>query len=520
MKRIKFTKTHLACLLGFLGVLILTVCIWYGGKYYAGLEEIIVTVTSPLKGSDTTAIEQGFTDCAPTVAVNFAVFLLPAVLWHMFKLSDKMQTFAARKSVEINVHKTAQNVFVALGAFVFAASLFYVNGFFGVSEYFAGKFQTTSLYENYYVDPENVEISKEGKGKNLILIYLESMETSYASKEDGGSQDTNYIPNLTQLARDEVNFSENGLLGGYHNTMGSTWTAGSLFSSTAALPYPTGKGAAKNADNFLPNVTSLYDILDQNGYDQYYMCGSDAYFGGRSTYYQTHGNLTIYDHSTAIEDGYIPEDYHVWWGYEDAKLYDIAKDKILKATKSFHPFSFTMITADTHFPQGLICHKCGDGFNTTGETVVSCADCQIQEFIDWCKQQDFYDDTVIVILGDHPRMDKIMPNETAGYERTSYACFVNCSDKNADSTNRVYTQLDLMPTTLGAMGFEIEGDRLGLGTNLFSDQPTLAETMGFENLNNELRKNSQFADDLFGRVNGASMLETVLQTVFGFSIDI
>lgn len=514
MKKFKFTKTHLGCILAFAGILILTVCYWYSGKYYAGFEEIIVTITSPLKGSDTTAIEQGFADCAPKVAFNFALFLIPVVLWHGLKLSQKLQTLLDAKGRKLNCQKIAQNVFLSVGAMLFAAGVLYVNDYFGASDYFINKLQDTTLYEQHYIDPDSVDISKEGKGKNLILIYLESMETSYASIESGGYQDTNYIPNLTQLAQEEVNFSEDGLLGGYHNTVGSTWTAGSLFSSTTGLPYPTGKGASKKEDEFVPKVKGLYDILDENGYDQYYLCGSDAYFGGRSTYYKTHGDLTIYDLNTAIDDGYIPEDYRVWWGYEDEKLYEIAKDKILKATQSFHPFSFTMLTADTHFPQGFVCQKCSDDYSTAGETVVACADCQIKDFIDWCKEQEFYEDTVIAVVGDHPRMDKIMPNETPSYERTSYACFVNCDDKTADDTNRVYTQLDLMPTTLSAMGFEIEGDRLALGTNLFSDEPTLAETMGFEKLNSELLKGSDFADTLFGRIDGSQMLETVFTESF------
>jgi phosphoglycerol transferase len=42
------------------------------------------------------------------------------------------------------------------------------------------------------------------------------------------------------------------------------------------------------------------------------------------------------------------------------------------------------------------------------------------------------------------------------------------------------------------MGYEIEGDRLGLGTNLFSDKLTLAEEMGFDLLNTEVSKSSDY----------------------------
>ena len=57
---------------------------------------------------------------------------------------------------------------------------------------------------------------------------------------------------------------------------------------------------------------------------------------------------------------------------------------------------------------------------------------------------------------------------------------------------RLYSTLDLFPTTLSGMGVEIEGNRLGLGVDLYSDTPTLVEEMGLENLNTELLKNSNY----------------------------
>ena len=59
--------------------------------------------------------------------------------------------------------------------------------------------------------------------------------------------------------------------------------------------------------------------------------------------------------------------------------------------------------------------------------------------------------------------------------------------------------MDLFPTTLAAMGYRIEGDRLGLGTNLFSGRKTLAEEMGYETLNTEVQKYSRYFVTHFAR---------------------
>ena len=50
----------------------------------------------------------------------------------------------------------------------------------------------------------------------------------------------------------------------------------------------------------------------------------------------------------------------------------------------------------------------------------------------------------------------------------------------------------MFPTTLAAIGCEIEGERLGLGTNLFSGKPTLVEEMGIEAFDAEMTKTSDY----------------------------
>ena len=57
--------------------------------------------------------------------------------------------------------------------------------------------------------------------------------------------------------------------------------------------------------------------------------------------------------------------------------------------------------------------------------------------------------------------------------------------------------MDMFPTTLAAIGCEIEGNRLGLGTNLFSGEKTLTEKYGYDNLNAELSKKSEFYNTRF-----------------------
>ena len=359
--------------------------------------------------------------------------------------------------------------------------------------------QKTTIYEEQYVHPDSVSIINNGEKKNVIYIYLESMETTYASKEVGGEQDSiNYIPNLTTLANENISFSHNDKMGGSFLTAGSGWTMGALLSTTSGIPFsfPVEGNSMNSYQEFALGVTSLGNVLEKEGYNQVFLCGSDGNFAGRAKYFEQHGNYKVLDYFYAKDMGYIPEDHYVWWGYEDAYLYDIAKTELLKMASQKEPFNFTMLTVDTHHVDGYVCDHCRNEYPDQLGNVLACADRQINEFVSWCQQQDFYENTVIVILGDHFRMDNSLVADAQ--DRRVYNCIINSDTKiENDVQNREFTSLDWFPTVLAAMGYEIEGNRLGMGTNLFSDKATLAEELGFEEFNAELSKYSQYYIDNF-----------------------
>ncbi|MBF1039283.1 MAG: LTA synthase family protein, partial [Candidatus Nanosynbacter sp.] len=113
--------------------------------------------------------------------------------------------------------------------------------------------------------------------------------------------------------------------------------------------------------------------------------------------------------------------------------------------------------------------------------------------------QPFYENTTIIISGDHLGMQTSYYDEKIGgtnYQRTIYNTFINPAISTSHSKNRQFTTFDMYPSTLAALGVKIDGDRLGLGTNLFSGKKTLVEQYGgIENLNSELSKRSAYYEN-------------------------
>ena len=55
----------------------------------------------------------------------------------------------------------------------------------------------------------------------------------------------------------------------------------------------------------------------------------------------------------------------------------------------------------------------------------------------------------------------------------------------------------MFPSTLAAMGVKIDGDRLALGTNLFSDKQTLIEKYSYDEVNKGLEARSTYYNNKF-----------------------
>lgn len=476
------------------GVLCAFSALWYTRVYGdVGFNAIVNTLLGPLDN-----VEQGLVNhfllraAAPAVLTTV---LLCAVLFPRLKRRFVLHVGPRFSCAVYPFPRLLSSAVALLLAFsTLTYSLIKVDA----PSYFRYLTTRTTFIEDHYVDPKETSITFPQQKQNLIVIYLESMETTFLSEELGGGNDVNVIPELYQLACDNVNFSSNDSVGGFRVLTGSTWIIAALVSLTAGVPLKA-EFVGDAQTTFLPGLTTLSDILHQNGYYQALMVGSDSNFASRKQFYQGHQTDRVYDLFTAREDGIVPEDYYVWWGMEDSYLFQYAKQELTKIAAQEQPFAFSMLTVDTHHIGGYKCDLCGDEYPEQYENVLACSSRQVAEFVEWIQQQDFYQNTTIVITGDHCSMDGeyAMRNIPSSYDRKVYNRFINPVVMPADPKNRDFCSLDMFPTILASIGCSIEGDRLGLGTNLFSSRPTLCEELSPRILDTQLSNYSSFYNKEF-----------------------
>ena len=448
------------------------------------VEEILFHLQVSLEGTNVDMIRQ--------YLVNYGLPCLIAIVSLIFFF------ILIRNTVKAYRIALLATFVVSFGLMTFA--VWNLESNLGLFEYLQSQLVESTFIEDHYVDPKNVELSFPKKKRNIIYIYMESLETTFADEAAGGAFPKNIIPNLTRLARNNVNFSgDPGKLNGGISLFGSTWTMGGLFAQSCGLPLKTSLdgNSLETQKTFFADVTTLGDILEEHGYKNVFMLGSDVVFGGRQLYYSQHGNYDIEDYYYAENHGLIPQGYFNFWGFEDEKLYAMAKDRLTQLASQDQPFNLTMLTVDTHFEDGNLCRLCKDDFGEQYANVFACADRQVCSFVQWIQQQDFYENTTIIINGDHPTMDKDFCKDVPGdYQRKTYTLIINPAVEPEDKSYRTYSTMDMFPTTLAAMGVTIPGNRLGLGVDLFSGEKTLIEKMGKNRLDAKLRQHSAFLDKL------------------------
>lgn len=362
--------------------------------------------------------------------------------------------------------------------------------------------ESSKYIEQNYIDPAKVNLQFPEKKRNLIHIYAESMESSFFSKDLGGHGDENLMPNLYELSKSGVHFSDTDKMGGSHQTYGSSWSVAGMVNMESGVPLkiPMEGNSYGGAGDFLPGITNLGDILHQQGYNQTIMFGADADFGGLSVYFKQHGKYHIFDVKEAKRQKLISEDYNVWWGFEDDKLFDYAKNEVTRLYNEGKPFHFNMETADTHFPDGYVSKHLKRSRASQYADVIAYSDEQIGQFVKWIQAQPFYENTTIVITGDHLSMDtNYFKDFDKSYKRSPFNLYLNARARqiSGKTSNRQFAPLDMFPTMVSALGVEIPGNRLGLGTDLFSGEKTIIETDGLEKFNDELGKRSDFYDSNF-----------------------
>ncbi|MGP1438669.1 MAG: sulfatase-like hydrolase/transferase, partial [Treponema sp.] len=294
----------------------------------------------------------------------------------------------------------------------------------------------SSFYEENYIPPKDVTFTFPEHKKNLIFIYLESTEAevAYCAKEN-----TNLIPELAEIAKNNLSFSHSDGIGGQIQVPGTDHSIASICCTHLGLPLLVnfaGQFYRNNSEYFFNGAYGLGNILQGGGYNCLFTLGSGTIYGGLGNLLKGHGfEVKDLDYYRSINK--VPKDYFVWWGIEDIKVVEYAKEELTHLASLDKPFAFSVFFEDTHTPGGYFDEECENKYPKQIHNVFINMSKRINNFIEWIKEQPFYENSVIVILGDHLYMGQDLYDDgRSKSKRHAYNAFINTGKSGEHSKNR------------------------------------------------------------------------------------
>ncbi len=351
-------------------------------------------------------------------------------------------------------------------------------------------FNKDDFIKDNYIKPVVVK-SHKIKQKNLILIYIESLEKTYGNKLIFGE---NLLKSLDDLPGFEFK--------NYTQTPNTEWTMAAIVGSQCGIPLKSTVIAREPMNavgafskQFLPSAICLGDVLKEAGYYNEYMQGASLGFAGKGKFFQGHGYHNIRGREEWLATKYSSEDMSEWGLYDDLLMQEakITLDSLVKSKKLFN---LTILTLDTHFPNGYFSQTCKNGGGKNFQDIIKCSSNEVTKFIKYIIDKGYLEHTNIVILGDH----LAMPNEISDLvikepKRSIYNKWI--TKDNFEANRQEITHFDISPTILSFIGFGVSQGRFGLGYSAFGKNINNYDPKLVGDYHLHLTKQSVFYNDLW-----------------------
>lgn len=178
------------------------------------VDEIIFMLRVPLQGANQEYVTSFMVEA---VAPALLCTMLLAFLFAAAMIAARAQARARTGISRWDAVPAVPGAFLAVVLITAAWSAPDIFTKLDIGGYLQAQSEQSSLIEDEYVDPESVELSFPEEKRNLIYIFLESMESTYYSSRNGDFYEAGFIPELEQLALENASFGAgDGLEGRLH----------------------------------------------------------------------------------------------------------------------------------------------------------------------------------------------------------------------------------------------------------------------------------------------------------------
>ncbi len=309
---------------------------------------------------------------------------------------------------------------------------------------FLNQFSSPVLERNMLSDQPELK-------KNVVLISVESLSANFLEHYGNTQKITPFLDSLADKSLMFTNLYATG-----------NRTVRGLEALTLCIPPTAGESIIKRENN--KNKFTTGSVFRSRGYDVKFLYGGYSYFDNMQDFFEGNG----YD--IVDRNNFKPEEisFANVWGVADEDMAKKAIQTMNAESKSGKPFFNHWMTVSNHrpftYPDGRIDIP---GNVKSREGGVKYTDYALKKFFEMAKKQDWYNNTVFVIIADHCASsagDTELPMDKYRIPAIVFSeGFIQ-----PQKFTKIMSQIDVMPTVFGLLNFDYESKFLG--QNVFSKE--------------------------------------------------
>jgi phosphoglycerol transferase len=327
--------------------------------------------------------------------------------------------------------------------------------------------------------------------KNMVIIYLESVERSYGPIPAFKP----YFEPLQQLADQSLELTN------LVQTTGTNYTIAGIVSTQCGIPLMSSglhsvffnNEVEASLDNFLPSVHCLGDQLAADGYTLSYMNGASLDKFSKRSFLRKHGFTRLFDNAS-LTDAQKHGRTNVW-GLNDALLFENVTREFDALAAQNTPFVQSFLSISTHGPDAFLDNDCAPATNMASQIprAFQCTGQLVSNFVEHVRNSEVGDDTIIVVMSDHLSFFNTVQADLDQVGADRRNLFMILGGGLPERVDRKIAPFDIYPTLLETLGYKIKDGRANFGVSLNSITENLTEELGVDTLNRVFKGNQKMA---------------------------
>lgn len=328
--------------------------------------------------------------------------------------------------------------------------------------------------KNKYAEPDP-DLFGAGEDKNVIKIHLESFQSFLLDYELHGEEVTPFLNSLVHDTEQDFTYYDNF----FHQTEQGKTADAELIVDNSLYGLPQGAAFVTKGSNTYQSLPSI--LGQEKGYTSAVLHGDGKSFWNRDEIYKEFGiDEFFYDKYYDMSDEQV-----IGYGLKDKPFFEESMPLLESLDE---PFYAHMMTLTHHHPYLIDPEdatidpaETGDGSVDRYFQTARYLDESLEQFFDDLKESGLYDDSVIMIYGDHYGIsenhnramsevmdEEITPWKSAQLQRVPF--MIKVPGVEGQGTVHEYGgQIDVMPTLLHLLGIKAK-DYIQFGTDLLSEE--------------------------------------------------